>query len=80
MENSDPLANAAGIIAIVVAGNQPFYPLYLHAIVGAAAWPAWLTLLIDAVLLDGSGRCSDVIHLADERFFRLQVSRTQCCA
>lgn len=43
--NPDPLANAAGTIAIVVAGNQPFYPLYLHAIVGAAAWPAWLTLL-----------------------------------
>lgn len=44
-ENPDPLANAAGTIAIIVAGNQPFYPLYLHAIVGAAAWPAWLTLL-----------------------------------
>ncbi|MEI8154823.1 MAG: hypothetical protein WCG92_25065 [Hyphomicrobiales bacterium] len=44
-ENPDPLAHAAGTIAIVVAGKQPFYPLYLHAIVGAAAWPAWLTLL-----------------------------------
>jgi len=43
--NPDPLANAAGTIAIVVAINQPFYPLYLHAIVGTAAWPAWLTLL-----------------------------------
>jgi len=43
--NPDPLANFAGTIAIVVAGNQPFYPLYLHAIVGTAAWPAWLTLL-----------------------------------
>jgi hypothetical protein len=45
MGNRDPLANAASTIAIVVAGNQPFYPLYLHAIVGTAAWPAWLTLL-----------------------------------
>ena len=44
-ENPDPLANAAGTIAIFVAVNQPFYPLYLHAIVGEAAWPAWLTLL-----------------------------------
>ena len=43
--NPDPLANAAGTIAIVVACNQPFYPLYLYAIAGAAAWPAWLTLL-----------------------------------
>ena len=42
--NPDPLANAAGTIALVVVVNQPFYPLYLHAIVGAAAWPAWLTL------------------------------------
>ena len=44
-ENPDPLTNAAGKIALVVACNQPFYPLYLHAILGAAAWPAWLTLL-----------------------------------
>lgn len=43
--NPDPLAAAADTIALVVAGNQPFYPLYLHAIAGTAAWPAWLTLL-----------------------------------
>jgi hypothetical protein len=43
--NPDPLAAAANTIALVVAGNQPFYPLYLHAIAGTAAWPAWLTLL-----------------------------------
>jgi hypothetical protein len=44
-KNEDQLANVAGTISIVVAGNQPFYPLYLHAIVGIEAWPAWLTLL-----------------------------------
>jgi len=43
--HQDPLAAAAATIAMVVAGNQPFYPLYLHAIAGAAAWPAWLTLI-----------------------------------
>lgn len=43
--NPDPLANVAGTIAIVVACNQPFYPLYLYAIAGTAAWPSWLTLL-----------------------------------
>jgi hypothetical protein len=43
--NPDPVAQAAGTIAIVVAANQPFYPLYLHAIVGTSAWPAWFTLL-----------------------------------
>ena len=41
----DPLALLANTVALVIAGNQPFYPLYLHAIVGTAAWPAWLTLL-----------------------------------
>ena len=45
MQSPDPLTQAAGIIAIVVASNQPFYPLYLHAAVGSAAWSAWLTLL-----------------------------------
>jgi hypothetical protein len=43
--NPDPLAALANTVALVVAGNQPFYPLYLHAIVGSAAWPAWITLL-----------------------------------
>ena len=43
--NPDPLAALANTVALVVAGNQPFYPLYLHAIVGRAAWPAWMTLL-----------------------------------
>jgi hypothetical protein len=44
-DNPDPLAKVAGTVALVVASNQPFYPLYLHAIVGKLAWPAWLTLL-----------------------------------
>ena len=44
-DNPDPLAVLANTVALVIAGNQPFYPLYLHAIVGFAAWPAWLTLL-----------------------------------
>jgi len=43
--NPDPLAAVANTVALVVAGNQPFYPLYLHAIVGRSAWPAWITLL-----------------------------------
>ncbi|WP_398476662.1 hypothetical protein [Tardiphaga sp.] len=44
-DNPDPLAMLSNTVALVIAGNQPFYPLYLHAIVGFAAWPAWLTLL-----------------------------------
>jgi hypothetical protein len=44
-DNPDPLAAVASVTAFVVAANQPFYPLYLHAIAGVAATPAWLTLL-----------------------------------
>jgi hypothetical protein len=44
-ENSDPLATLANTVALVVASNQPFYPLYLYAIVGGSSWPAWLTLI-----------------------------------
>ncbi|MGJ5094944.1 hypothetical protein ACQR18_22920 [Bradyrhizobium oligotrophicum] len=40
----DPRSDIAAKLALVIVSNQPFYPLYLHAIVGTAAWPAWLTL------------------------------------
>lgn len=43
--NADPLAALANTVALVVAGNQPFYPLYLHYIVGRSAWPIWITLI-----------------------------------
>ncbi|MGC2781492.1 MAG: hypothetical protein WA418_38230 [Bradyrhizobium sp.] len=41
----DPPSDIAAKTALVIVFNQPFYPLYLHAIAGSAAWPAWLTLL-----------------------------------
>jgi hypothetical protein len=50
-DHTDPMANIASTIALVVAVNQPFYPLYLHAIVGDRAWPAWLTLLTTPLFL-----------------------------
>lgn len=44
--HDDPLANAANWVALVVAWNQPFYPLYLWAIVGAdKVAPSFLTFL-----------------------------------
>jgi hypothetical protein len=44
--HEDPLTNAANWVAIVVAWNQPFYPLYLWAVVGGdKVWPAFLTFL-----------------------------------
>jgi hypothetical protein len=45
VENSDPLANIAGTIAIILAVNEPFYSIYLYVALGVAAWPAWLALL-----------------------------------
>ena len=41
----DPQSDIAAKVALVIVSNQPFYPLYLHAIAGAAARPAWVTLL-----------------------------------
>ena len=44
--DGDPLAAAGRAIALVVAGNQPLYPLYLHWFVGAGALAAcgtWLS-------------------------------------
>lgn len=44
--HDDPLAAAANWIALVVAWNQPFYPLYLWAAVGAdKIAPSFLTFL-----------------------------------
>jgi hypothetical protein len=50
-DNRDPLAKVAATVALIVASNQPFYPLYLHAIVGKLAWPAWFTLLTTPLFL-----------------------------
>lgn len=44
--HDDPLAEAANWIALVVAWNQPFYPLYLCAVVDSdKLWPSLLTFL-----------------------------------
>jgi hypothetical protein len=39
----DPMGDVVNTIALVIAGNQPLYPLYLFAIAGRAGWPALLT-------------------------------------
>ena len=38
--HDDPYVAAANFIAVVIGWNQPFYPLYLWAIVGDLAWTA----------------------------------------
>jgi hypothetical protein len=41
IHSDDPLVEAGNMIALVVAGNQPFYPLYLWMIIGDEAWRSW---------------------------------------
>lgn len=41
----DPLVASANFLALLVASNQPFYPLYLHWLVTETVWPAYFTFL-----------------------------------
>ncbi|TYR30643.1 hypothetical protein FY036_18205 [Mesorhizobium microcysteis] len=41
----DPLVASANFLALLVASNQPFYPLYLYWIVSETVWPAYYTFL-----------------------------------
>lgn len=43
--HQDPLVTASNRIALVVVSNQPFYPLYLYAVVGDRFLPSLLTFL-----------------------------------
>ena len=43
--NADPLAAASNAGAFLVWGSQPLYPVYVWALVGRDAWPAFLTWL-----------------------------------
>ena len=43
--SDDPLTAATNLIALCVAGNQPFYPLYVWWAVGDDGWVSFLTLL-----------------------------------
>lgn len=41
----DPRVAAANVISLLVASNQPFYPLYLFWLVSADISAAWFTFL-----------------------------------
>ena len=41
----DPAAAAANLVALVVALNGPFYPLYIIGVIGWAGVPAFVTML-----------------------------------
>ena len=42
--NGDPAVAASNMVALVVAGNGPFYPLYAQALIGWDSTGAWLTM------------------------------------
>lgn len=41
----DPLVASANFVALLVASNQPFYPIYLYWLVTENIEPAWFTFL-----------------------------------
>jgi hypothetical protein len=43
--HSDPATAAANLVALVIASNGPFYPLYVLALIGWDRAGAWLTML-----------------------------------
>ncbi|MBN8892278.1 MAG: hypothetical protein ABS99_00295 [Acetobacteraceae bacterium SCN 69-10] len=42
--HDDPLMRAANVVALMLATNQPTYPLYLWLAVGEGWWHAWIVL------------------------------------
>ena len=45
--NEDPLAAAGNTVALVLASNTPFYPIYVLVLAGSGGMPwLWLTLLV----------------------------------
>jgi hypothetical protein len=47
----DPLVAAANWVAILVASNQPFYPLYVRWSVSDTVWPVFFTFLTTPLFL-----------------------------
>lgn len=47
--HDDRRAATGNMIALVIAGNGPFYPLYAFAMIGWAAWPTLLTMVSSPV-------------------------------
>lgn len=41
LHHDDPLAHGVNLVAGVIVGNQPFYPLYVLWAAGKAGWPAF---------------------------------------
>ncbi len=49
--HDDPVVAACNMIALVVASNQPFYPLYVYWAVSDHVWPTFFTFLSTPLFL-----------------------------
>ncbi|MBI1365258.1 MAG: hypothetical protein GC153_04810 [Alphaproteobacteria bacterium] len=49
--HDDPMVAACNLIALVVASNQPFYPLYVYWAVSGHVWPTFFTFLSTPLFL-----------------------------
>lgn len=49
--HDDPRTAVANTVAMLVASNQPFYPLYLYWAVSPTIWPAFATFLTTPLFL-----------------------------
>lgn len=49
--HDDPRTAVANTVALLVASNQPFYPLYLYWAVSPTIWPAFATFLSTPLFL-----------------------------
>jgi hypothetical protein len=47
--HDDPLVAATNLVALIVASNLPFYPVYHLALIGWDAWPALLEVPVSLV-------------------------------
>ena len=51
MAHPDPRAGLANTVALVVASNQPFYPLYVYWAVSPTIWPTYASFLSTPLFL-----------------------------
>jgi hypothetical protein len=77
----DPLTSAANFVALVVAGNGPFYPVYVMALIGWDRAGAWLSMLASPLffavpaisrLSPRAGRAA--LLCADDRWLALSLA------
>lgn len=50
-QSDDPLSAAGNVIALCVAGNQPFYPFYIWWVVGDDGWTSFTSFLSTPLFL-----------------------------